>query len=129
MKFLVDECLPHSLIRDLASYGLPDSIHPIHVGALGFRDDQIAAHAFAEDRIVITANAQDYKRIAAGISLHPGIILIAQLDRQRAWELIRLALAFLALHPNPAAYMINRVIEVSVDGGIVPYELARGGGV
>ena len=114
------------LVRDLTNYGLPDSIHPIHVGALGFRDDQIAAHAFAEDRIVITANAQDYKRIAAGMSLHPGITL---LDRQRAWELIRLALAFLALQPDPATYMINRVIEVSVDGGIVPYELARGGGV
>ena len=114
------------LVRDLASYGLPDSIHPIHVGLLGFRDDQIAARAFAEDRIVITANAQDYKRIAAAMPSHAGIILIAQLDRQRAWELIRLALAFLALQPDPSAYMINRVIEVSVDGVVVPYELAAG---
>ena len=97
MKFLVDECLPHSLIRDLASYGLPDSIHPIHVGALGFRDDQIAAHAFAEDRIVITANAQDYKRIAAGMSLHPGITL---LDR-RPIERLATFFADADLHAQP----------------------------
>ena len=57
-----------------------------------------------------------------------GAFTIAQVDRAQAWQLIRLALGFLELRLDPASYRVNRVIEVSTDGGIRPYDLARNDG-
>ena len=123
MKFLVDECLPHMLVRDLAAHGFPDSVHPIHIGLLGVRDETILKRAIAEDRIIISANAKDFRRLLAATPIHPGAFTIAQMDRPHAWRLVRLALGFLELQLDPASYMINRVIEVSASCGIRPYAL------
>ncbi len=125
MKFIVDECLSHVLVRYLAVRGFPDAIHPIHVGLLGARDDQIVARALAEDRIVIMANGRDYKRLAAGMEVHPGVIVVEALEREATWRLIQLALAFIELQSQPADYMVNRVVEVSAASGVTPYLLAQ----
>ena len=103
------------LVRDLAAHGFPDSVHPIHIGLLGVRDETILKRAIAEDRIIISANAKDFRRLLAATPIHPGAFTIAQMDR--------LALGFLELQLDPASYMINRVIEVSASGGIRPYAL------
>ena len=126
MKFLIDECLSHKLVSDLAAYGFPDAIHPIHVGLLGARDDKVLAKAFAEDRIVISANAKDFRRLLAAMPLHAGAIIIGQLDRAAAWRSIAAALDFLKLKPDPALYVVNRVIEVATGDEISDYALPRG---
>ena len=125
MKFLVDECLSHLLVNDLAAHGFPDAIHPIHVGLLGARDDKVLTRAFAEDRILITANAKDFRRLLAAMSLHAGAIIIGQMERAAAWQSIAAALAFLKSQPDPAFYVVNRVIEVAIGGEISAYVLAR----
>ena len=84
MKFLVDECLPHLLVENLKLYGFPDAVHPIHVGLRGASDGELLARAFAQDRIVITANAMDVRRLLAATPLHSGAIIIGQLERMRA---------------------------------------------
>ena len=124
MKFIIDECLSHFLVHDFAARGFPDTVHPIHVGLRGARDDMIVARAFAEDRIIVTANARDFRRLLAQQPLHPGAIIVDALPSDQTWQLILLAIAFIELQPDPADYMVNRVVEVSATFGIRPYELA-----
>jgi hypothetical protein len=123
VKFILDECLSHLLVRDFAAGGYPDTVHPIHVGLRGVRDDTILAHAIAEDRIIVTANARDFRRLLAGAPIHAGAIIIEVRGREPAWRRIRAALAFIELQPRPVDYMVNRVVEVSATLGVRPYLL------
>ena len=123
MKLLIDECLSPGYVQELSLHGYPDAVHPINIGLCGARDDQILSRAFAEDRVVITANGRDYKRLLARMPLHPGAIIVEALEREPTLQLLLVALAFIELQPRPADYMVNRVIEVSASHGVRPYEL------
>ena len=81
VKFLLDECLSHLYIATLANRGYPDAIHPIHIGMRRSRDDQILARAIAEDRVLISANARDYRKLLRTTDIHPGAILVEGVDR------------------------------------------------
>jgi predicted nuclease of predicted toxin-antitoxin system len=123
VKFLVDECLSPRYVHELVRLGHPDTVHPIHIGLLGTRDDTILTRAFADDRILITANARDFRRLLAEMPIHPGAMIIEPLEFDLTWQQIVAALAFIELHPRPEDYMVNRVVEVSAVHGIVPYEI------
>jgi predicted nuclease of predicted toxin-antitoxin system len=123
VKFIVDECLSHLLVRDLAASGYPDAVHPIHIGLCGVRDDTIVDRAIAEDRIIVTANARDFRRLLAAVTIHPGAIIVDARGRTPAWQRIQAALAFIELQPLPADYMVNRVVEVSATMGVRPFLL------
>lgn len=123
MKFIVDECLSHTLVRDFQRRGYPDCEHPIHVGLRGVRDDTIIAKALLDDRIIVTSNARDFRRLLGSTPLHAGAIIIHAQESRLAWKLILAALAFIELQTHPADYMINRVVEASVTEGVRPYVL------
>ena len=123
LKFLIDECLSHHLVGRLAQRGYPDEIHPIHIGMRSARDDELLALAMRQDRIVVTSNAEDFRKLLAKAPIHAGAILVAFADGETSWRLIETALAFIELQLVPADYMVNRVIEVSAQDGIRPYEL------
>lgn len=124
MKLFLDECLSPGYVRDLAGRGYPDTVHPINIGLRSARDDQIVDLAFADDRIIVTANARDFKRLLAKMPIHPGAIIVEPLKRDATFQQIMLALAFIELQLRPADYMVNRVIEVSAGGGVQPYVLS-----
>ena len=121
MKFMVDECLPHRFVKRLGERGYPDSVHPI--GMRGRDDHLILARALDEDRIVITNNAKDYRDLLAKEPIHPGAIMLPNAELEESWRLLQVALSFIELQLAPADYMVNRVIEVSAQDGIRPYEL------
>jgi Domain of unknown function (DUF5615) len=122
VKFLLDECLPHRFVQRLAARGYPDAVHPIHIGLRGVRDDIILARAIADDRIIITTNASDYRRLLGSEVIHPGGVLLPNSERERYWHLLLLVLAFLELQDKPADYMVNRLIEVSAAEGLAVYD-------
>jgi predicted nuclease of predicted toxin-antitoxin system len=126
VKFLIDECLSPSYVASFGRCGYPDAVHPLNIGLRAVRDDQIVARALVDDRIIVSSNARDFRRLFAEISLHPGAILIEPLERPATWKLILAALAFIEVQPRPADYMVNRVVEVSADAGVRPYMLASG---
>ena len=70
----------------MAQRGYPDAIHPIHVGLLGAADHVIVARALSEDRIVVTANGADFKKLLAREPLHPGAFVIKGLEKELAWR-------------------------------------------
>lgn len=127
MKFLLDECLSHLYVALFAERGYPDAIHPIHIGMRRSRDDQILARAVLDDRILISANARDDRKLLRSVAIHPGAILVEGLDRSVTWRQIELALSFIETQFAPADYMINRVIEVTRADGVRPYMLPASG--
>ena len=67
MRFFVDECVSPSLSRYLNAGGLHDAIHPRDRGRLRDPDHVVFARAIAEDRIVVTENAEDFRKLAEGV--------------------------------------------------------------
>ena len=123
MKFLVDECLSPTYLAALAARGYGDAIHPTYGGFSGSPDHRIIERAVADDRLIITANARDYRRLLAAVAIHPGAIVVEPLTRVQTWQLVELALDFIERQINPMDYMVNRVVEVSVTAGVRPYVL------
>ena len=123
MKFLVDECLSPSFVQMLANRGYPDSSHPKYVGWLQAEDHVLVRRALEQDRIIVTANADDFRTLLASTQVHPGLITLPNATLHMSWRLLDAALTFIELHPDPAGYMINRAIELSSVHGIRAYEL------
>jgi hypothetical protein len=59
------------------------------------------------------------------IELHPGLIVFREggLTRAEQWDRLEAALDHVQGQPDPAAYMVNRVIEVLAAGEVVVHEL------
>ena len=69
VKFLLDECLSHRYVALFAERGYADAIHPIHIGMRRARDDEILARAVSDDRILISANARDYRKLLGQLEI------------------------------------------------------------
>lgn len=120
--------MPHAFAKRLAEWGYPDAVHPIHLGLRMADDHVIVRRALQQDRIIITANADDFRSLLIKATVHPGLILLPNGERDANWHLLTIALTFIELQPRPADYMVNRVIEVSASEGIRAYELPVDGG-
>ena len=121
MKFLVDECLSPTFVAGLAERGYVDAIHPKYMGWLGIDDHLIVRRALAQDRTIVSANAVDFRALLREEILHPGLILLPNAQLELSWRLFSVALGFIEVHADPTDYMINQVIEISLDEGIRAY--------
>ena len=117
VRFFVDECLSPQIALRLNKSGEHDAIHPLHVGSRGEDDTSVLARCLAEDRIIVTENARDFRRLAAREPVHPGLIVMLCVDRETNWTLLQAAIAHLrSLDPTrPEDVALNHVIEVGVD--------------
>jgi predicted nuclease of predicted toxin-antitoxin system len=95
VRFFIDESLSPQLAIRLNSSGRHDALHPLHVGRRGTPDHRILALCIAEDRILVTENAEDFRRLAARTELHPGLIIMPSLEREASWLALSAAIAFL----------------------------------
>lgn len=120
MRFFVDECISPSLSRHLIATGLHDAIHPRDRGRLGEPDHVVFARAIEEDRIIVTENAEDFRRLAAAVELHPGLIILPSVARLEAQRLMDRAVAYLlekdSAHPENV--LVNSVLIVSAAGDL-----------
>lgn len=87
-------------------------MHPIHIGLRGQGDHVLLVLALAQDRIIVTANGRDYRRL---LEREP-------VKRDEAWRMILAALSFIELNLDPLHFMIKRVVEVSRLDCIRAYE-------
>jgi len=69
VRFFIDECISPSLSRHLNQTGVHDAIHPRDRARLREPDHVVFARAIAEDRIIVTENADDFRKLAAGVDL------------------------------------------------------------
>jgi predicted nuclease of predicted toxin-antitoxin system len=113
VKLLLDESLSASVANTLCTEDGVDACHLRDRDMLGVKDHGVLDRAFAEDRILVTVNVDDFVRLARKRELHAGMILVedATLKRDEQLAIIRAAVAFIEGHD-----MVNRVLWVNTDG-------------
>jgi predicted nuclease of predicted toxin-antitoxin system len=103
--------------------GEHDAVHPRNDGGLGEQDHTVLARCVREDRIIVTGNAADFRRLVSGVELHPGLILLPNLAREPTWTLLLAAIAAIAAEGEWRTVMVNRVLEIDSEGNPTFYEL------
>ena len=103
----------------LAAIGFADTVHTIHVGLIQKPDHIVFAHAVAYDRIIITKNGKDFRKTRRW---HPDPCrlrssLPTASERHCGPSFLQPS-EYLALQPQSADYMVNRILEVSVEGRV-----------
>jgi predicted nuclease of predicted toxin-antitoxin system len=99
-------------------------VHLRERGRLGISDPEVLALAFAEDRVLVTANVADFRKLAAARELHAGIVLLLDggLRRDEQTEVLRRVWGVLAAEGE----LVNRLLTVALDGEICIEEVPRG---
>lgn len=116
MRLFIDECLSPQLAIRLNATGRHDAVHPLHVGRRGQPDHGVLAWCIAEDRVIVTRNGRDFRRLVGNTEIHPGLIILPSLDREGTWALLQAALAFLESRGEPIDVMVNHVLEIEESG-------------
>lgn len=118
MKLLIDENLSARLAVELQGEGV-DAVHVRERGLLGATDPQVLERAYAEDRILVTGNVDDFVTLAHSRDLHPGLVLVEDggLTRQEQTQVVRAAIVLLEAEKHAGRDLVNRVLRVWLDGG------------
>ena len=113
MKLLLDENISPKVAEELARVDGMDACHVRDRGLLAASDAEVMERAFVEDRVLVTANVDDFLKLAHAREIHPGIVLLQDgaLQRGEQLRLIRLGLAALVKQD-----MINKVLWLAPDG-------------
>jgi predicted nuclease of predicted toxin-antitoxin system len=115
LKLLLDENLSPAVAQRLCAEDGIDACHLRDRGMLGFEDPEVLDKAFAEDRIVVTCNVDDFVDLARSRELHAGLILIERggLKREQLLAVLRTAVVLIQ-----NGDMANRVFWVNLDGSM-----------
>jgi predicted nuclease of predicted toxin-antitoxin system len=131
LRLILDEDLSPVLGAGLWIRGV-DTTSVRNRGLLGSPDHTVFRVALDEDRVMVTANVDDFTKLCRGVDIHPGLILVADSDRAGQLAMLEAALAYVLTsseHDGESrrAWMVNRVVEVHADLSCVTFELPRSG--
>ena len=100
---------------------------------MGAADPEILAYCVRVDHILVTVNGKDFRKLCGGPDvIHPGLIIIPSVGRDRQVDAVLAALA--RIEANAAAetppetaqdWMVNRVVEVDTAGAVTVARLPR----
>lgn len=125
MRFLVDECLHHSVVAVAQERGFEAS-HVNWLGLSGTSDWDLMPHILQNDYTFLTHNARDFRKLYGKEELHAGlVIIIPQLVPRDQCALFAAILDQGVLIDG----LVNEVVEVSIDGEefvVTRYELPEG---
>jgi predicted nuclease of predicted toxin-antitoxin system len=118
LRFFIDECLSPQIAMRLNEGGQHEAVHPLHSGRRGEDDSVVVARCIAEDRIIVTENARDFRKLVAREAIHPGLIVMPCVDRETSWRLLQAAISHLeVIHPHrPEDAIANHALEVDING-------------
>lgn len=118
VKLLVDEDLSPWAAQQLREQDGVDAVHVRDRAKLGALDHQVLEVAFAEDRILVTANVSDFARLASLREIHSGMVLMVEGDLLRDEQLmvLREAVRAIGLEIEAGRDMVNRLLRISIDG-------------
>jgi predicted nuclease of predicted toxin-antitoxin system len=118
VRLFFDECLSPALARRLNASGLHDAVHPLDVGRRGEPDRKVLERCLAEDRVIVTENARDFRKLVGQVELHPGLIILPAVDREGTWRFLQKVFDFLGSSGDPMQVMVNHVVEIDQSGSI-----------
>ncbi len=123
MKLFIDESLSPDMARRLNDTGNHDAVHPLHVGMRGKPDHAVVAYCLQYDRVIVTQNAEDFRKLVGRVEMHPGLIILPAADRRAAHALMLQAIVFLTESGDPMDVMVNHALEIDLDGSCRLYPL------
>lgn len=88
------------------------------VGGLSKPDYKVLRRCIAGDFVLVTQNARDFRNLAGREEIHPGLIILPNLDRPGTETLLRQAIANLSDCGEPMDLMVNKVLEMAEDGSL-----------
>ena len=103
----MDECLSPRVANELMVEDGYYVVHPRNQGGLGEADHTVLARCVADDLIIVTENARDFRALAARADIHPGMIILPCLDRFAAKNLLKAAIAHLRSLGDPSNITIG----------------------
>lgn len=124
LKLLLDENLSLRAVRALRAEGY-DIVHVQERSALGASDPVILELAFVEDRVLVTANIGDFRKLALAREVHPGLVLVENgaMRHEAQVALLRQILPEIVALGD----LVNRAVNVGMDGRLTVETLARTG--
>ncbi len=126
VRLFIDECLSPVLAARLNATGLHDALHPRDYGRLGEPDHLVLRRCLLEGRTIVTQNARDFRKLLGATDLHPGLIVLPAVGRERSWSLLEAAISAIAAQGELDGVLINRVLEVTASGEMAFFDLPVG---
>ena len=123
MRLFIDECLSPMLSRHLGEAGEHQAIHPRDYGRLGEPDHKVLARCLDEDRVIVTENAVDFRKLVGREAIHPGLIILPCMNRAQSLQLLLVGIAYLAALGNAGDVIVNHVLEIDEAGTFNLYPL------
>ncbi len=87
---------------------------PCDFGGLGASDHYVLARFVEQDLVLVTATARDFRALVAAQDVHPGLVILPSVGRERSESLMRDAIAYLSKQGDPMDVILNHVLEVSI---------------
>jgi predicted nuclease of predicted toxin-antitoxin system len=125
VRLFIDESLSPRIAERLNNSGIHDAVHPLHVGRRGEPDHRVVAWCIEEDRIMVTQNARDFRRLIGKAGINPGLIILPSVDREGTWALLQAAIAYLSGKGEAADAIVNHVLEIDESGRISIFALPQ----
>jgi len=114
MRFLIDECLSHTLV-DIANSCGCEAHHVTRLDRGGTEDRHLIPLILNGDFTLVTNNADDFRRLYGKVALHAGLILfIGQMNRPMQQRVFRDFLPRIS-----DVDLINTLVEVRLDNDTV----------
>lgn len=125
MRLFIDECLSPQIARVLNQSGKHVAQHPLDFGGRGAPDHRVLERCIAHELVIVTENARDFRALIRTEAIHPGLIILPCVGRQRSVALLHAAIEYLETMGNPMDAMVNHVLEVDNTGAFRRYPLSR----
>jgi len=113
VKLLLDENISPKIAEVLRREGV-DACGVRDRGLLEASDAEVFRRAFAEDRVVVTANVDDFYALAHSYDLHAGVVLVESGDLARDDQLVLVRAAIAAI--SERGDLINTILWIAPDG-------------
>ena len=123
MRLFLDECISPRIAKTLAAKYACYVIHPRNNGGLGDSDHTIVKRCTKDNLVIMTMNAKDFRVLAMGADIHPGMIILPCVDRKASELLISIAIAYLQRLGDPGDVIVNHVLEIDQNGKIEMFSL------
>jgi predicted nuclease of predicted toxin-antitoxin system len=126
VKLLLDENLSPTVAARLRIEGF-DVVHVRDRKLSGKSDHHVLERAYSEDRILVTSNAEDFRKLAAAREIHPGIVLIVDGDllRDEQEKVLRKTISVIQQEHVAGRDLVNRVLRIGREPDWNLTELSR----
>lgn len=129
MKLWIDECLSPTLVERANHRGYWATCNRDR-SLLGVTDQALHEIVIDEEAVLATNDEADFAALYRQVDLHTGLLILPQAERREAlWPLLDAALDYIEQQANdedetPAAWMLNKRVEVAPDGSIKHADLS-----